>query len=159
MFAPSLGVRQQAPMCETMLHARTWTADLAAPALHRGFFPTRSSPGDECVGKNPACNAGAARSAAQVRARSTRAARARGPSRVRERASAWWGVNAPARARAPSRGTSPSTASRRHHGKVPRVARALLSGSGGTACFAWGGTAWASGGANTGGLEADVIPS
>ena len=29
---------------------------------------------------------------------------------------------------------------------MPRVARAHLSGSGGTACFAWGGTAWQRGG-------------
>ena len=48
--------------------ARTWAADLAAPALHAGFPPTRSSLGDECVGENPRYNAGAARSAGQVRA-------------------------------------------------------------------------------------------
>ena len=66
--------------------------------------------------------------------------------REREQASAWWGVNAPARARAPSRGTAPSAASRGQHGKVPRATRAHLSGNGGTSCCAWGGTAWQRGG-------------
>ena len=39
-----------------LLHARTRAADLAAPALHAGFFPARSSPFGERAGKNPACN-------------------------------------------------------------------------------------------------------